>query len=196
MRRELETEILLLISGNRTRAFEMTFEACWMPLYRQAYRKVQSEEIAKDLVQDAFVSFWDKMESLDEETKLQAYLFAILRNKILKLFERDEVRLRHAMRLAMPEEQPADATVHQLLVDKELNDMVREEVDRMPSRMKEIYELKKEQDLSVKEIAAALGLSEQTIKNQLHSAYQRLRLRLKDYDSSLVVATAVFLKIF
>lgn len=48
----------------------------------------------------------------------------------------------------------------------------------MPPKMKEVYNLKKENELSIKQIAIGLSFSEQTIKNQLQMAYKRLRTRI------------------
>jgi RNA polymerase sigma-70 factor (ECF subfamily) len=58
---------------------------------------------------------------------------------------------------------------------------VTDEIGKMPPRMKEVYLLKKEDNLSIQEIAGKLQISEQTIKNQLQQAYTRLRTRLKDH---------------
>ena len=47
----------------------------------------------------------------------------------------------------------------------------------------DIFLLKKEESFSIRQIAEQLNISEQTVKNQLQSAYQRLKLRLRDYDA-------------
>lgn len=169
------------------------FDAYWNTLYKQAYKKVNCRDIAQDLVQDVFVSLWDKMELLDAEGSVLAYLFAILRNKILKLYEKDEVRLRYAASV-VSDVVPADAYSQNSMLEKELKAVIDAEIARMPLRMQEIYLLKKEDDLSIKQIAEDLSLSEQTVKNQLQMAYQRLRTRVTAYDSSLVMLTLFIAK--
>ena len=77
-----------------------------------------------------------------------------------------------------------DISSENLLLTKELESVIFAEVEKMPARMKEIYLLKKEEGFSIKEIAEKLSLSEQTVKNQLQNAYSRLRLCLKEYNSS------------
>ena len=191
MYRELESNFFLLVKLDKSKAFNLVFDAYWSALYKQAYKKVHCKDIAKDLVQDVFVSLWDKIEFLDAEGSVLAYLFAILRNKILKLYEKDEVRLRYAVRVAT-NVAPSDVHSQNSILEKELKAIIDAEVSRMPMRMKEIYLLKREDDLSIKQIAEELSLSEQTVKNQLQMAYQRLRTRIKDYDSSLALL-ALFL---
>ncbi|RDC58586.1 HTH domain-containing protein [Pedobacter chinensis] len=188
MYKELESNFFLLVKSDKNKAFQLVFDAYWETLYKQACKKIYSDDIAQDLVQDVFISLWDKIELLDAEKSVLAYLYAILRNKILKLYEKDEVRLRYAINVTA-KEISSDIHSQNILLEKELKRIIDLEIERMPPRMREIYILKKEDDLSIKEIADDLSLSEQTIKNQLQSAYSRLRMRVKDYDSSLALLT-------
>jgi RNA polymerase sigma-70 factor (ECF subfamily) len=193
MHKELESNFFLLVKSDKEKAFQLVFDAYWHALYSQAYKKVQCDDIAKDLVQDAFISLWDKIELLDVEKSVLAYLYAILRNKTLKLYEKNEVRMKYALSVTA-REIPADQYSQNLLLEKELTAIINEEVAKMPQRMREIYLLKKDDEMSIKQIANDLSLSEQTIKNQLQMAYQRLRTRVKDYDSSLALLALLLSK--
>jgi len=190
---ELESNFFLLVKLDKNKAFNLVFDAYWAALYKQAYKKVHCNDIAQDLVQDVFVCLWDKIDYLDAEGSVLAYLFAILRNKTLKLYEKDEVRLRYAVSVAS-KVLPADGHSQNGILEKELKAIIDAEINRMPLRMKEIYLLKREDDLSIKQIAEDLSLSEQTVKNQLQMAYQRLRARVKSYDSSLALLALFFAK--
>ncbi|HEY0176886.1 MAG TPA: sigma-70 family RNA polymerase sigma factor [Pedobacter sp.] len=171
-------------SSNKRRAFELAFNEHWDALFRQAYRKVQSADEAKDLVQEVFLALWDNMEKLDMDDHLLPYLYAVLRNKILMQYKKDAVRLRYAMNITIKEED-YEPSSHHLMINKELQAIIDDEVNKMPPRMREVHLLQKEGNHSIKEIAERLNLSEQTIKNQLHTASNRLKLRLRIYDSSL-----------
>jgi RNA polymerase sigma-70 factor (ECF subfamily) len=185
MYKELDINFFLLVKSDKNRAFKLVFDTCWHALYKQAYKKVQCNDLAKDLVQDTFLSLWDKIDILDVDGSVMAYLYAILRNKVLKLYEKDEVRIKYAVSVTT-NEKTSDLYVQDILVEKELIAIIENEVANMPARMREIYLLKKDDDLSIKQIAVNLTLSEQTIKNQLQMAYQRLRMRAKNYGSSWV----------
>lgn len=180
-----EDEILSIAQTNKEKAFESAFNQYWEALYAHAFKKTQSEEVAKDIVQEVFIVFWDNLESFAGQKQLIPYLYAVLRNKILKLFEKDEVRLRYAINSSKFAQQ-AEPSCHNLLVGKELEGIITDEVAKMPCRMREIYLLKKEEQLSIPEISQRLSLSKQTVKNQLQNAMHRLKDRLKSYDPSLV----------
>ncbi|QPH40316.1 RNA polymerase sigma factor [Pedobacter endophyticus] len=193
MNGELESNFFLLVRSDKAKAFQLVFDAYWESLYKQAYKKIHSSDLAQDLVQDVFICLWDKIDLLDAEKSVLAYLYAILRNKILKIYEKDEVRLRYAINVTA-KEVACDNYSQNTLLEKELKKIIDQEIELMPPRMKAIYILKKEDELSIKEIADNLSLSEQTIKNQLQSAYNRLRNRVKDYDSSLALLTILITK--
>jgi len=182
-----DKDILRLARINPRKAFRLAFGQYWEVLYRHACRKVDSAETAKDLVQEVFMVCWDNLEKLAAQDRLEPYLYAVLRNKILKLFEKDEVRLRYAMQYTKPSEALEDNPQQQLLT-KELQHILEEEIGALPERMRQIYQLRHEDGLSIREIAQQLHLSEQTVKNQLHTATIRLRDRFTDYGLSLIMA--------
>lgn len=181
-----DIDILLLAKSDKQRAFELAFSMFWEPLYRQAFRRVQSAETAKDLTQEVFVMLWSNLDKLTDYDKLLPYLYAVLRNKTLKLFEKDVIRLRYANRMSLAE-QIGEPSTHHLFLGKELLSVIKDEVEKMPPRMKEIYVLKKNSYCSIRDIAEKLCLSEQTVKNQLQGATNRLKIRLRDYDPSLIM---------
>ncbi|PWS33411.1 sigma-70 family RNA polymerase sigma factor [Pedobacter paludis] len=177
MNNKLEHEFFRLIKSDKHKAIQMVFEAYWNPLFKHAIKSVHCKCLAQDLVQDTFISLWDNLEILNFNKSVLAYLYAILKNKTLKFYEKDEVRSRYAISMASFGI-ASDSNTQNIIIEKELTLIINAEIEKMPKRMKEIYMLKKEDDLSIKQIASGLSLSEQTIKNQLQMAYQRLRTKI------------------
>lgn len=177
------------------RRFERAFQLHWESLFLLACRKTRSEEAAKDLVQETFMVLWDRRELLGTESQVPGFLHGVLRNKVLQLFEKNEVRLRYVLEATKNQPEPA-ASAHKLLVDKEIAQVIQQAADQLPGRMKEIYLLRREKGYSVKEIASLLNLSEQTVKNQLHLALKRLRSHLDSYHRPLVQTLAIAIALF
>lgn len=161
--------------------FEAAFKQYSELLYRHAYRKTNSADLSKDLVQEVFFTLWDKQDKFPDKDQLLPYLYVILKNKILNQYKKSNIHLKYAISVA--KEKPFQLDSADLLLNKELDAILKSEVDNMPDRMREIYLLKKEEGVSIREIAEKLGISEQTVKNQLQNAYNRIKDRLKDYDS-------------
>jgi len=137
------------------------------------------------MVQETFTTMWKNLDELSSQDQLLPYLYVVLRNLTLNQYAKDEIRLRHAAECVSLAEN-TDYSAHQILVSKELQQIINDEIEKMPLRMKEIYILKREDQLSIREIAEKLGLSEQTVKNQLQSSSQRLKTRIIQYDSSML----------
>ena len=180
-----DSYILATARTDKAKALELAFEHYWELLFRHAYRKLQAEHLAKDLVQEVFIVMWENLDKLVTQQELLPYLYAVLRNRILMQYRKDSVRLRYA--IAHPQkEECLEPSSDQLLLNKELRAIIDDEVNKMPARMREVYSLRKEANCSIREIADRLGVSEQTVKNQLQNASGRLKRRLNHYDPSLL----------
>jgi RNA polymerase sigma-70 factor (ECF subfamily) len=55
---------------------------------------------------------------------------------------------------------------------------IEDEIANLPARMREVFELKRKHNLSYKEIATAMNISELTVKTQMNKAIGTLRGKL------------------
>jgi len=148
-------------------------------LYGFAYKLSRSSVVAEEIVQDTFLTVWQRRELIDPSYSFKAFLFTVAKNRILNLF-RSSIRkfefedfVVHANSIDLS----ANATDEKISYD-EFIEIVKVAKEVLPARQLEIFELSKEQDLSNREIAERLNISEQTVKNQLSSALKTLRDRL------------------
>jgi len=185
-------DIVTRIKKNREDAFTLLYEEYWDMIFRQAYVKTGDEDIAADISQEAFTILWEKLEDIRDTQSCKAFLFGILRNKILQYFEKNKPYFNYIFETNHQHEQVL-ASAHELLVEKETKHIIQQTIDRMPEQMRKIYLLKKEEDYSIQEISDQLSLSPQTIKNQLHSAYNRLKKVLFNGKSYLFNFFSFFL---
>jgi len=184
---------LVPLFSEKVELFEMAFRQYSEILYRHAFKKTNSIDLSRDLVQEVFFTLWEKQDKFPEQEQILPYLYNILKNKILNQYKKSNVHLRYAISVAKQNDAEG-YTSHDLFLNKELQSIITEEVNKMPGRMKVIYLLKKEENKSIKEIATELNISEQTVKNQLQTAYNRMKTRLTDYNSpSLFVGSLIYL---
>jgi len=171
---------------SKIEVFEDAFGQYYNELFLFCLKKVYSDDTAKDIVQEAFMALWDNLDTISTQQEIKPYLYGVMRNKVLMQYRKSAVHLRYAVSATSKESE--EVTSENLFLTKELENIIAGEVHKMPARMREIYLLKKESSHSIKEIAEKLGISEQTVKNQLQNAYGRLKLRIKDYNSPVIVA--------
>lgn len=148
-------------------------------IYRNILVRVSSSFDADDIFQEFFIKLWEKHEKLNVETNVRAYLLVTLKHHILNTIKEQQIRQKyHDASYANTDE--ADDYTWVKITSEDLKEQLREVVDKFPPRLKAVYLLSREQNLSVKEIARQLAVSEQTVKNQLTDILKRLRKELND----------------
>lgn len=169
-----DEELFVLLRTGDHIAYQQIFERFYGVLYLHALKILRDEDEAKDIVQELFEMLWRKKESLVLTGKLSAYLYAATRNLVLNLIEHRKVKGRYLNSLREFMEQDNCLTDFQVR-EKELKNIIEQEIAALPVRMGEIFKLSRTEHLSHKEIAARLQLSELTVKTQVKRALKLLK---------------------
>lgn len=163
-------------------AFKALFDLYWKPLYLAAYKRLHDHQEAEDIVQEVLAMIWQRRASLttNEEGSLGAYLFTALRYRIISFYaevrtERFQGEVLERL-LRLPDDDPAAK-----LITKELQQLLREELNNMPDTMKRAYQLTRDYNYSIRETATTLNLSEQTVKNLITTSTKRIRSAIERY---------------
>ena len=171
-----ERELLERLRAGAQDAFDSIFRTYYRHLVATAENMLREREAAEDVAQDVMVELWRRRESLVFETSLRAYLFRAVRNRALN-------HLRH-LRIA-PRAEPDAAAAHisrstadRRTLEAEMASALREAVDSLPDRCREVFQLSRVQGLKYAEIAEALGISVKTVEAQMGKAIRVLRMRL------------------
>lgn len=172
-----DIELLSAIQAGDEAAFKCVFDAYWQKLFSAILSLIGDEDQAKDILQNTFITFWDKRGSMIISDSLWPFLFRIAKNDVIDQFRKTKVRLLGVDTLI------ADLSNYSSIEDhmevKELQSVIDAELVKMPQNMKLCFQLSREDDKSVREISRQLQLSEQTVKNNISEALRRLRSRLK-----------------
>jgi RNA polymerase sigma-19 factor, ECF subfamily len=171
-----DRELAEQISVGSEHAFQEVFERHWKPLYAFVLRLISDEDQTKDILQNTFLEIWKRKEQLFAADSLMPLLIKIAKNEIITLFRKDKVRLAGDEILIRNLQQIASADDQ--LIATELQGEIDKVLVKMPVNMRQCFHLSKYENMSVKEIAAELMLSEQTVKNNISEALKRLRLAL------------------
>jgi len=171
--------------STKIQIFERAFNQYYHELFVTGVKKVNSDDLAKDILQEVFIALWNNLDNIATEQEILPFLYGTLRNNVLMHYRKSEVHLKYAIDAV--NQHTTGKSSEDILLNKELEEVLVEEVNKMPARMQAIYRRKKESNQSIKEIADELGISEQTVKNQLQNAYTRLRSRLTDYNSPVIL---------
>jgi RNA polymerase sigma-70 factor, ECF subfamily len=145
--------------------------AYWNRLYRWLYQLTRNRHQAEDLVQETFLKVLANLRSFKAGTNFRAWLFRIGHNNFVNL-KRSGRRVHNQL----PEELPSDdvGTVEAAIADQEVVRHVAEAIDQLTPEFRSAILLRAEQDMSFREIAAVLNITEETARWRVFKARQRL----------------------
>lgn len=164
----------LLCQDNRE-AFDEIYSRYWDKLYVYTAKAIKDKEAAKDIIQEIFVSLWLRRDSLKNNDSLSGYLFTAARFKGITYIQSNLKKSSFEPALIEHFTGRQDSLNEQLAA-KELNTIVNDEIRKLPEKMREIYILSRKEQLSHKEIAEKLQISDKTVKKQISNALKLFRI--------------------
>ncbi|KFF03460.1 RNA polymerase sigma-70 factor [Flavobacterium reichenbachii] len=154
--------------------FNQTYTNYWKKLNAFSYTMTQDKDLAQNIVQDVFVDLWERKEELNINA-IEPYLFRAVKNQVFKHYQNNRFDK------TILEDKFEDYIIdHFSSIDPELMDILYTLLDKLPEKRKEVLLMYKFQDMSIDQIAEELGISKQTVKNQISAALKQLREGLKD----------------
>ena len=169
-------ELLLRIKEDDHRAFDELYAKTWKQLYIKTYSKLKIEDLAKDIVQEVFVDFWNKRHVRDIQN-VQAYLMQAVKFKVLDEFRKSRYEFVEIDNFIEHLREDTDADSQ--LISKEFFSALKQWMEKLPDKRREIFKLKYEDGLTNKEIAEKLGVSVKTVQNQLLNSSAELKVLLR-----------------
>ncbi|MEC3880097.1 RNA polymerase sigma factor [Parapedobacter sp. 10938] len=173
-----DSELLQQIKQDSQEAFTELHNRYHLLLFAYAFKLTGEEQAAKDLVQEIFISLWNKRATVYVSVSIRAYLYSAVRYKFLKLVAHNKIRADYAVHFHKFME-TAEVYADDTLLFKELITEVERLADTLPGKMGEAFLMSKVENYSNEEIAEALQLSKKTVQNMLSEAKTIIRAKRK-----------------
>ncbi len=171
----------LLVKGDST-AFAMIYNRYKASLYLHAFRTLRDEDEATDLVQEVFTNLWEKRESFSLKTSIASYLYGAVRNRVFNTIAHQKITSDYANSIQTFLDK-GEFITDDLIREKELATIIDKEIAQLPEKMREVFLLSRNTDLSYKKIGEQLKISDKTVKKQVGNAVKILREKIKGSDS-------------
>src|SRR5574344_1754189 len=153
------------------------FKSIYLPLdaklYRVAFYILESQDDAKDAVQDLYVKLWNSRDMLDTVLNPQAYAQSALRNICIDKIRSAEVR--NAESVEEKYDLADSADIDKEMSDKERLKMAMTLIDELPEKQREVMCLRILEEMEYDQIAERTGLSQTTLRVLLCMARQTIK---------------------
>ena len=160
-------------------AFREVYYSYYKQLYAVAGKYLKDSQMAEDAVQEIFISLWLKRESLDPSKSLKNFLFTCLKNHVLNMIKSRKRRILTAYQASEEKPQSSNSTEDDFFYS-EYKDIIKQGLEMLPDRRREIFELKTYQGLSNPQIAEDLSISINTVKNHYYHSNKFIRSYLRE----------------
>ncbi len=158
----------------------MLFRTHFKGLCSFALKYVKDLDTAKEIVQDSFLSLWEKREQIDLSKPVKSYLTTAIYNKSINHL-RDNKKFNSDI-LNFEELYPFNENErNDRLVTNELNRKIHDSINELPEKCREIFMMNRFEDLKYREIAEKLDISIKTVETHMSKALQHMRSRLVEF---------------
>ncbi|PWG79224.1 RNA polymerase sigma-70 factor [Pararcticibacter amylolyticus] len=162
-------------------SFEEAYTALSGKIYRMCYFYLKDSEDAKEVVHDIFRSIWERRETLEIRTSLEAYLIKAAKLKILQNI-RNRISQEQHLEYVMKDFCDSRNVTEQDVMHSLLNRNVKQLIDQLSCQCKRVFKLSREKGMSNKEIASTLMISEKAVEYHMSNALSFLRKNLSEYN--------------
>ncbi|AQQ09622.1 Sigma-W factor [Sedimentisphaera cyanobacteriorum] len=188
-----EKELLRRFCSGDEAAFRDIVQEYKDPLFNFLRRFVGNQDLIEDVFQDTFMQLYQSRESFDLDRPLKPWLFTIAANKAKDLLRKRKRNSSISVGSIADESESSiedvfssvsseDTTPLDSYITEETEHRVREVVENMPEKLREILLLAYFEQFSYKQMAEMLSIPIGTVKSRLHSAVARFAKDLKNAE--------------
>jgi RNA polymerase sigma-70 factor (ECF subfamily) len=175
--------LLKRIAKGKNGAYDQLFFKYYKPLYRFAYNYCRNKAVAEESVQQAFIKVWQNLSDFCATNNACKTIFTYTKNCLIDELRKEQTRKKHESNTIL------NLETHQLNSENDhkyiSKAIIESAIEKLPKKAKAIFQLAKQEGLTIQEIAEYLNISNKTVENQLTIAYKKLRKQLEPFKEQL-----------
>ena len=175
-----EKQLVCDLKNHDEQAFRKLFDFYYQDIYGYSLSLLKSTDYAEENVQDVFLKVWLHRETLDTEKSFKSFLFTIARNQAFNLLNKaanDSVLKDEIFYKSQKSYDQSDYAVREADCKK----LKKQAIEQLPPKRKLIFKMSRK-GKTYEEISQELGISVNTVKNQMGKALESLRLFFQVHD--------------
>nr|WP_226904955.1 RNA polymerase sigma-70 factor [Pedobacter schmidteae] len=179
-----DNELTILLKKGDESAFTEIYNRYWDKLFAVAYHRVDSEPEAEEIVQDVFLSLWNRRLQLELTHSIGTYLAVAVKYQVINKLSKRHRKRKHLETIVVTEQ--AEESTDLWFDEKELRIQLERVVNSLPEKCRLVFLMSREEGKSTRQIAEDLNIAEKTVEAHMTRA-------LKEIRNSLNIALPVLL---
>ncbi|MDF0717130.1 RNA polymerase sigma-70 factor [Muricauda sp. 334s03] len=167
--------IFKALQNRQEKALEKIFALYWKRLYIYAHSLTGDHQIAQDLVQEIFISLWEKSATTQID-QIEAYLFRGVKYRAINFLKQQQRKVSAEDTL---KSRPVSEGVKEHMDYLESEELFLKTMDRLPDRCRRVFYLSRVQGYNNKEIAQEMDISIRTVETHISNALRLFRFYFK-----------------
>lgn len=179
-----DTELATLLKEGKDAAFTEIYNRYWRKLYFIAHKLLKSPDKAEEVVQEVFVTFWEKRANLNIQS-LPSYLAAMTRYAVYRTLSQQN-NYQH-VEIGSLTVEPGSLGNEESIEHNILLDIIEKLSNDLPEKCRLVFIRNKLMDQSMKDVASELNISTKTAEAHLTKALKIMRSKLGNSLSILLI---------
>lgn len=160
---------------NKTVEFQKIYKEYWRSMYAYAFNILRDKQVAEDIIQEIFVDVWGRLDEAEIEN-MKSYLFQAVRYQCAKVFKTGNLLgAFQTEQLEMAVELIAEESESPHFKEELAEQILQKATEVLSGQCYNVFELRFNQHLTIKEIAHKLEISGSTVENHINKALKILR---------------------
>lgn len=178
-----DKNLIAKLHANDEVVFKEIFKQYYLPVRSFAWRFVKDNDIAEDIVQDAFLQVWERRLTFHVLAEIKSYLYASVRNACLNHLKHERVKQQNEINI---QAFISHETEEEYILEEEVDALIYKAINTLPKQAQKIVIMTMNGE-SNSEIAQKLNIKINTVKSTKLKAYRILRKRLRNIQWILVL---------
>lgn len=185
-----EQLLLKQIAEGDEQAFAVLFYRYLPVLQPFALKFTKSADAAEEIIQDTFLRVWLNRDKIEGVENVKAWLYRYASNECLNYLRKALNQAKAIDNMEIDHPKQSNITTETINLN-DINALVTEAVDKLPQQRKKIYQMSRNEGMNIPEIAEALDLSPNTVKNALVISLKTIREYLNKHG--VVLSTLAYI---
>ncbi len=188
----INNELITRLQNDDKKAFNELYQKYHSALYYNILKLTRDAIVTEDIVQEVFITLWEKRYDLNVEQGIAGWLFVVSYNRSISYLKR---KLKESIAQTVLQQNIESTTNAGNSLENTQISILENAIEQLSPQKRRVFELCKLQRRTYAEVADELQISKHTVKEYLSGAVISIKNYVKQYpEYSVIFFTAIYLR--